>query len=301
MPQDPPQPAPRNERQAAGRFAPSPTGPLHAGSLLAATASYLDARSRGDSWLLRIDDLDHFRIIEGAESAILRSLEAHGLQWDGPVLRQSERIPAYEAALAQLGEDDRLFYCNCSRKALRELPIYPGTCRSQRRPREDCALRVRVDDAEIAFTDLIVGPQQERLGEAVGDFIVRRRDGLIAYQLATAVDDGEASISRVIRGGDLLDNTARQIFLMEALQLTVPSYGHLATLVYPDGAKLSKQSHAPGLDDASASANLADTLRRLGLNPPAGLSGAEPAELLSWATGVFDLSALSAVDVIYRH
>ncbi|MEM8768500.1 MAG: glutamate--tRNA ligase family protein, partial [Pseudomonadota bacterium] len=229
------------------------------------------------------------------------SLEAHGLHWDGPVQRQSEKIPAYEAALERLSDDRRLFYCNCSRKALRDLQVYPGTCRAYTRPRADCAIRVRVDEAEIAFTDLIVGPQRERLAESLGDFIIRRRDGLIAYQLATAVDDGDPSITRVIRGGDLLDNTARQIFLMEALKLSVPQYGHLATLVYPDGAKLSKQSHAPALDDGRATANLTDTLQRLGMNPPDSLTGAKPAELLGWAQENFRLEAVSAADVIYRH
>ena len=194
----------------AGRFAPSPTGPLHLGSLLAATASFLDARARKGLWFLRIDDLDVHRNQPGAEAEILHALEAHELTWDGPVQRQSQHMPAYERALEQLAEQS--FYCNCSRRLLAGKPRYPGTCRQHRQPRPDCAVRLQVSDRPISFTDGVMGLQTERLTETVGDFIIRRRDGLIAYQLATAVDDGDADVSHVVRGRDLLDNTARQIF-----------------------------------------------------------------------------------------
>lgn len=284
---------------AAGRFAPSPTGPLHFGSLLAATASYLDARSRGERWLLRIDDLDTYRITEGSEDAILHALEAHGLLWDGPVLHQSARITEYQDALAQLARQGDTFYCTCSRRQLRGVGAYPGTCRSAQRPAEDAAIRVRISEAPVTFADLIAGSITEDLATSVGDFIVRRRDGLIAYQLATAVDDGAGEITRVIRGGDLLDNTARQIYLMQRLGLMPPTYAHLPTLVNPAGQKLSKQSHSPALDPDRATDNLMRILPTLALTPPQADFGS-PAEILAWAVKHFSLSAIQGGDVIFR-
>jgi len=265
----------------AGRFAPSPTGPLHLGSLLAATASYLDARSRHGHWQVRIDDLDLPRNIPGADELILQALEAHALFWDGEVVYQSDRLDIYQHALTRLS--DRLFYCTCSRRALRAHPVYPGTCRQHRTPRPDSALRIIVDNESIVFSDLVMGRQVENLSESVGDFIVRRRDGLIAYQLATAVDDGGGSISHVVRGSDLLDNTARQIFLMRCLGLAVPDYAHVPTLLNNRGQKLSKQHGAPALDISKAAGNLARVLMALGMNPPRQAAGWKAAELLAWA------------------
>lgn len=291
---------------AAGRFAPSPTGPLHFGSLLAATASYLDARSRGERWLLRIDDLDLFRNVDGSEAAILRALEAHGLHWDGPIIHQSDRIADYQAALATLADAGHTFYCNCSRRQLKGLAAYPGTCRAnvcrtEEGEPDDVAIRVRVNDEAVVFTDLIGGTCSENLAQSPGDFIVRRRDGLIAYQLATAVDDGAEQITRVIRGGDLKDNSTRQIHLIKLLGLCPPAYAHLPTLVNPDGQKLSKQSHSPALDPDRATENLLRILPTLSLTPPADGRMASPGELLAWATDRFSLSAIRGGDVIYRH
>lgn len=275
--------------QHAGRFAPSPTGPLHQGSLLAATASYLDAQARRLQWWLRIDDLDTPRVAPGAEAAIRQTLHAHDLHWDGPVLHQRDRIPDYEAALETLSDQGLLFYCTCTRQMLAGEPIYPGTCRRQTAPVAGAALRIRVDDQPIRFHDLIRGDQVAVLTRTCGDFVVRRRDGQIAYQLATAVDDGGGAISHVIRGGDLLDNTARQIYLMQRLGLTVPSYGHLPVLVDASGQKLSKQTHAPAIDDERATANLLAIFHVLGLTPPNDAGHWTPATLLAWAVPRFDL------------
>ena len=284
---------------AAGRFAPSPTGPLHLGSLLAATASYLDARHRGDSWFLRIDDLDVPRNVPGAETAILRSLEAHGLLWDGPIIRQSEHLERYEAALSRLTDAGHTFNCTCTRKQLKGQPRYPGTCRDAARPANDAAVRVRVNQTPIVFEDGVVGTVSEVLSASVGDFIIRRRDGLIAYQLATAVDDGEPAITRVVRGGDLLDNTARQLYLMHLLGLEPPEYAHVPMLLHADGQKLSKQTHAAALDDDQAAGNLRKILPMLGLTPPGEL--ATPEELLRWAANAFSLEALRGGPSSYRH
>ncbi|MGD8415849.1 MAG: tRNA glutamyl-Q(34) synthetase GluQRS [Pseudomonadales bacterium] len=281
----------------AGRFAPSPTGPLHAGSLLAATASYLDARSRGERWLLRIDDLDRPRVARGAESRILATLEAHGLSWDGPVIRQRDRIQAYRSALDTLAGKGLLFYCTCSRKMLAGQPVYPGTCRGHSAPRRNAAVRVRVDDHQIRFDDLIAGRCNDHLRTSCGDFVVRRRDGIIAYQLATAVDDGSEEITRVVRGGDLLDNTARQIFLMECLGLSVPVYAHLPVLVDGKGRKLSKQTGAPPVDDHRPTANLLAAFAHLALDPPPEAAGWSPARLLEWGTARFDVRRIPGGEV----
>jgi glutamyl-Q tRNA(Asp) synthetase len=264
------------EAAGAGRFAPSPTGPLHLGSLLAATASYLDARANGLAWRVRIDDLDRARNQVGAERDILAALERHGLQWDGVIERQSGRVPRYQAALDRLEAQGLLFYCSCSRKDLAGQPIYPGTCRSQRRPRPGTAIRIRVDDAEIEFDDLVRGPQRDNLARSTGDFVIRRRDGQIAYQLATAVDDGDAAISRVVRGRDLLENTARQIFLMQRLGLQVPQYGHIPLIVNAGGQKLSKQNGAQALDIERPQDNLIRILRALGLQAAGSQRAADP-------------------------
>jgi len=260
----------------AGRFAPSPTGPLHLGSLLAATASYLDARAHGLAWHVRLDDLDRPRNSPGAERAILLALERHGLHWDGAVVRQSERIPLYEAALARLDAQGLLFYCRCSRKDLAGRNTYPGTCRAHRQSRPDAAVRICVDQSLVEFDDLLRGPQRDALDVSTGDFVVRRRDGTMAYQLATAVDDGDPAITRVIRGRDLLENTPRQIFLMQRLGLEVPAYGHIPLLLNTSGQKLSKQTGARALDLDRPEQNLLRVLQILGVSEVENFGGAAP-------------------------
>ncbi len=285
----------------AGRFAPSPTGPLHFGSLLAATASFLDARQQGGDWLVRIDDLDTPRNVPGAEDAILASLEAHGLHWDGPVIRQSERVSRYEEAIDRLSRAGHTFYCTCSRKRLKGQTRYPGTCRHLSLSAAGAALRVRTNATPIAFEDLVAGPIRETLTDTVGDFVIRRRDGIVAYQLATAVDDGQARIKRVIRGRDLLDNTARQIHLIRLLEGETPAYGHIPLLVNGTGQKLSKQTFAQALDDRRPTANLIHVLPALGLSPPAEARASTPEQLLAWAAGTFSLKALRDGPSSYRH
>lgn len=277
-----------------GRFAPSPTGPLHLGSLLAAVASYLDARHAGIAWHVRLDDLDAPRLEAGADRSILLALERHGLHWDGPVVRQSERLAEYHAALDLLQRLGLLFYCRCSRRQLRGVPTYPGTCHQHTDPRPDSAIRVRVDAAAVEFDDLLQGRQRWLLADSGGDFVVRRRDGLVAYQLATAVDDGAGAITRVVRGRDLLDTTPRQVYLMHQLGLPAPVYAHVPLLVDAAGRKLSKQNHAPPLDPGTPARNLCRVLQALGLEAPP--EDAECAELLAWAEPRFRLEHVPRID-----
>ena len=271
----------------AGRFAPSPTGPLHLGSLYTALASFLDARSLNHRWLVRLDDLDEPRVDPLAESRILRTLEDHGLHWDGPVLRQSSRAAVYESVVRDLEARGFLFYCTCSRRALGHFPFYPGTCRAQTRPIPHAAVRVRVGNAAPRFIDMLRGEQQTPLQQAVGDFVVRRRDGIIAYQLAAAVDDSEPEIARVIRGRDLLDNTPRQLHLMRLLKRRRPRYAHLGLLVNEAGQKLSKQTGARSVETSKPLANIRRCLTMLGLGP---LPDADLDALLDWATSEWDLA-----------
>ena len=226
-----------------GRFAPSPTGPLHFGSLVAATGSYLEARKNCGEWLVRIEDVDTPRNVPGAAEDILRTLEQYGFQWDGPILYQSTRFSAYEQALETLRAGELLFPCCCSRKDVAE--VYPGTCRQGLVPgREVRSWRLRVDNQPIEFTDQRTGTYSERLTSTVGDFVLKRADGLFTYQLAVVVDDAFQEISNVVRGADLLTSTCRQIYLQRALQLSTPGYLHLPVVFDPHGDKLSKQTKA---------------------------------------------------------
>ena len=279
----------------AGRFAPSPTGPLHLGSLLAATASFLDSKARGGAWHVRIDDLDEPRSMPGAEQQILDALEAHGLYWDGTVTRQSDRLDHYADALDSLNRAGRLYRCHCSRRSLKGHPTYPGTCRHLGLTDPDTAVRVIVPATAIEFEDAIRGRVVTNLQDSVGDFIVRRRDGLFAYQLATAVDDGEPDITHVVRGSDLLDNTARQLFLIQALDASPPSYAHVPTLLGPTGDKLSKQTKAPPLEAGNASRNLLSVLALLGQAPPP-LTGAACTEILDWGVQHWSLARVPGTD-----
>ena len=248
-----------------GRFAPSPTGPLHAGSLVAALASWLDARAHGGRWLVRIEDLDGPRCVPGADAEILRQLTALGLVPDEPPQWQSRRSALYEAALARLVADGHAYGCACTRHDVEahwltqgiarerhaEL-IYPGTCRPERgglAGRTPRAWRLRVPDAAVIdWHDRRLGPQQQDVSAEVGDFVLKRADGLWAYQLAVVVDDAAQGITHVVRGADLADNTARQIVLQRALGLTTPSYLHTPLVLAADGQKLSKQNGAQALD-----------------------------------------------------
>ncbi len=251
-----------------GRFAPTPSGPLHLGSLLAATASWLDARANRGRWLLRIDDLDRPRVAANAETSILASLAAHGLWWDGPVWYQSDHAEHYRAALRKL--EDRCFACRCTRKTLRGSARYPGTCRELRLPRAGNAVRIHVSKRtpRYVFEDRVQGRFAQDVAAEVGDFIVWRRDDMASYPLAVVVDDALMGVTHVVRGVDLLDNTPRQLHLIDRLGLTPPSYGHLPVIVESSGVKLSKRNAVTRVDDRTARHNIAAVLSLIGLEPP---------------------------------
>lgn len=281
-----------NPAPYVGRFAPSPTGPLHVGSLVAAVASFLDARAADGRWLLRMEDLDRPRCDQASADTILRQLEAYGLVWDGAVLYQSRRDDAYAAALAALQSQGAVFPCTCTRSQLAQAPrnaegeiIYPGTCRLHSlRGTAAHAWRVRVSDVSTHFADRIHGDLQQNLAQDVGDFIAKRADGLFAYQLAVVVDDAFQGITHVVRGADLLWNTPRQIYLQTLLGLPTPAYAHVPLITNAAGQKLSKQTLAPALPERGRRAVLAQALAALGQPPPADLMGAGPDELLAWAS-----------------
>jgi len=253
-----------------GRFAPSPTGPLHLGSLIAALASWLHARSAGGRWLLRIDDIDPPREQPGAAAAIIHSLQRHQLCWDGDILWQSQRSAAYDAALAALHAGGHLFACSCSRSELGPDGSCLRDCRNRERPSGiPAALRVAVPaDFESHWQDTWQGTQHWPLGQQLTDFVVRRKDGLYAYQLAVVVDDAHQRITDVVRGADLLDSTPRQQVLQTLLGYQQPRYAHIPVLTDSHGQKLSKQNLAPPLDDRAAPDNLRLALRYLGQPPP---------------------------------
>lgn len=237
-----------------GRFAPSPTGPLHFGSLVAALASFCDARAHGGAWHVRVEDVDAPRSRSGAAESILAMLAVYGMTSDGPVVHQSQRTAAYEAALSRLRAQGDVYPCTCSRRALEAAPVgaggervYPGTCRHGHAAASACAWRVRVRDTTIAFTDALQGPQRQALASDVGDFVVRRADGLFAYQLAVVVDDAALGVTSVVRGADLLSSTPRQIYLQQRLALPTPEYLHVPVAINDAGEKLSKQTLALAL------------------------------------------------------
>jgi glutamyl-Q tRNA(Asp) synthetase len=255
-----------------GRFAPSPTGPLHLGSLVCALATYLDARANSGTWLVRMEDLDPPREIPGAADSILNSLKAHGLYWDQQVLWQSQRDDAYAPVVAQLLANGEAFHCDCSRAQLAlHNNIYQGHCRSRKLTADiPAAVRVRVEgETAISVSDQLQAPLHEDVASAVGDFIIRRRDRLYAYQLAVVVDDACQGINQVLRGSDLYDSTPRQIYLQRLLALPTPTYTHIPVITNNKGQKLSKQTHASALDDDQAIDNLRLALRFLGQSPPA--------------------------------
>jgi glutamyl-Q tRNA(Asp) synthetase len=283
-------------RPYRGRFAPTPSGPLHLGSLLTAVASWLDARSHGGQWLVRIDDLDRPRCPPGADATILRQLEAHGLHWDEAPRYQTAHVAQYRAALATLERAGRTYLCTCSRAALKqqarsgpEGPVYAGTCRAAR-PGGRGALRVRLPDAELCFDDAWQGRQCRQLETEVGDFVVRRADGVIAYQLACAVDEQDQRISDVVRGADLLGSTFCQAWLQQQLGAQAPRYAHLPVLADARGRKLSKQNHAPAVDDRRAADNLRRCLRLLNQDD---VGAGRPGEILGRAAAGWDAAKVS--------
>jgi glutamyl-Q tRNA(Asp) synthetase len=289
---------------STGRFAPSPTGPLHLGSLVAAVGSWLFARAAGGRWLVRMEDLDTPRVVPGAADDILRTLERLGLTWDGEIVFQSERNEAYEGALRILRMKERLFPCACTRSELAHTAsapdrsdgsvatVYPGTCRAGLPPgKEAHAIRFRVPAGVFTFEDLVLGSFSEDVAAAVGDFVVKRADGPFAYQLAVVVDDAAHGVTEVVRGADLLDSTARQIALQRAFDFPTPSYAHLPLVLGPAGKKLGKKHGAlplETLDEARIRGALAFALSALGQEPAAG----PPREMLEEARRRFDPSRI---------
>jgi glutamyl-Q tRNA(Asp) synthetase len=274
-----------------GRFAPSPTGPLHFGSLVAAVGSYLDARHHGGQWLLRIEDIDPPREVPGATLAILRSIEQFGMQWDGPVIYQSRRQSYYESALETLHRCGAVYDCACTRREIADSavhgdagPVYPGTCRNGMPPgRKARSLRVVVDDSLVTVHDRLHGPLQHSLRKQTGDFVVRRADRLVAYQLAVVVDDAEQGITHVVRGADLLDSTPRQVHLQQLLGYARPDYTHLPVATNRAGEKLSKQTRARHVDTGNPVATLRDALEFLRQPLPDEPLQANLDELWQWA------------------
>ena len=264
-----------------GRFAPTPSGPLHFGSLVAALGSYLEARSQEGMWLLRMEDVDPPRVVPGAADAILRTLEAHGFEWDGKVMWQSRRSEAYRHALDRLVAAGRVYGCSCSRKTLAgsaprgvDGPVYPGSCRG-RSPQAHLALRLGVPEQRLVFTDAALGRVACDVARECGDFVLRRADGVYSYQLAVVVDDAAQGITHVVRGADLLASTPWQILLQQALDLATPAYMHLPVVLDTAGYKLSKQTLAAPLDDTRPVPGLLRAAEFLGMRLEKSTSVAE--------------------------
>ena len=282
-PSDSPAPVSSNgSERYLGRFAPSPTGPLHFGSVIAAVGSFLQARRANGEWLVRMDDLDGPRTVPGAVDAILADLERLGLYWDGEVCYQHTRSEHYRRGLEALRAAGWTFSCGCSRKDYQG--IYPGTCRSGLAPGKRARTRrMRVSDICIELDDAVQGDCRQPLGESVGDFVVRRADGIFAYHLAVVIDDADFGITEIVRGADLLDSTPRQIYLQRCLGLPTPAYAHLPVAVNGAGQKLSKQTFAEPVADKPAVPLLVGALDFLGQQPHAQLRYASLDELWSWA------------------
>ena len=291
-----------------GRFAPSPTGPLHKGSLIAALASYLEAKKHDGFWLVRMEDVDELRNVKGAADDILRSLDAFGFEWDENILYQTQRKEAYTEALQSLEQQQLIYPCTCSRKSLRAQAesgsiktgklgyIYPGNCINNKftnRKEEDYSIRIRTADTEYSFHDELLGDYLQNLKTDLGDFIIRRRDGLFAYQLAVVVDDAFQNISHVIRGADLLDSTPRQIFLQQCLDYPSLQYTHLPLILCDRGDKLSKQTGARGIGNVADVPLLVECMEFLGQEPPDELERDSLGNFWDWAIENWDISLVS--------
>jgi glutamyl-Q tRNA(Asp) synthetase len=290
-----------------GRFAPSPTGPLHFGSLVAAVASYCEAKANSGKWLLRMDDLDKPREMTGAATNILHTLEGFGFEWDGELLYQSQRAEAYEEALDKLRSKNVIYPCTCSRKEIAdsstkvgiEGKIYPKTC-LMHPPKTSihAAYRVITNDKLTIFHDEIQGKIHQNLAHDIGDFVLKRADGLFAYQLAVVVDDAVQGVTHVVRGADLLDSTPRQIYLQQLLEFSTPSYAHVPIAVNLQGEKLSKQTLAEPISKSLAGPLLVSALHYLGQNPPPEMQNAtldknHIAEVWRWALENWSLAKIS--------
>lgn len=290
----------RDTGSYVGRFAPSPTGPLHFGSLLAATASYLQARVHNGRWLLRIEDIDPPRAQPGADRQILDALRLYGFVWDGPVIYQSKTRQSHQACVDDLVQRSLAYPCKCTRRELADTPegplghIYPGTCRSGCNSSE-VAIRLKTHDLPISFDDGLQGPLMQRLQSESGDFVIKRRDGLIAYHLAVVVDDHLQGVSEIVRGIDLLDSTPRQIHLQQLLGFTTPQYLHIPVAMNAEGQKLSKLTGANGIPVDDPRPVLLAALSSLGQAVAPGLEYATLTDIWDWATAHWRLTPLKGV------
>ena len=289
-----------------GRFAPSPTGPLHFGSLLAAVASFLQAKKNHGKWLVRIEDLDPPREIKGSATGILKQLEQHGLVWDDSVVYQSNQIDQYHHVLQSLRAKNLVYNCTCTRQRISELSgIYDGKCSQKNLPLRDASSRFSINRGiqaidhnsdKIGFDDSVMGEFNQSLNSDVGDFVVLRRDGLVSYQLAVVIDDYHQGITEIVRGFDLLDSTPRQILLQKCLNYPTPDYVHIPLALSSLGQKLSKQHFAKSLTAGNESEQLWLALDWLKQNPPRELRQSSTEEILVWATAHWDLSCIPALE-----
>jgi glutamyl-Q tRNA(Asp) synthetase len=289
-----------------GRFAPSPTGPLHLGSLVAALGSYLMAKSMGGTWLMRMEDIDLPRVVPGIADDMLATLELLGFQWDGEVVYQSRRTELYREAADELTSRGLAYPCGCTRSEIAQIAsaphedglVYPGICREGLAPQKvERALRVKVYDEMISFDDLVMGHYSQHLTGSCGDFVIHRADGPYAYHLAVVVDDAAFGVNQVVRGADLISSTPRQIYLQRILGYATPAYAHLPLVTGPGGSKLSKRDNAVSLAagrnlEKEGGALLLAALRFLGQLPLAELQGAAAREVLRWGVEHFDLAAV---------
>ena len=276
-----------NKQPYIGRFAPSPTGPLHLGSLYTALASFLQARSRQGKWLLRIDDLDTHRNIKGSADSILKTLDVFGLHWDGSVVYQSQHLDVYDEILNELAKNNLIYPCTCSRKTL--TGIYSGHCRNKQPPQNSPhSLRIKTDERIISFQDELQGLISHNLAGQHGDFILKRKDRVIAYQFAVVVDDDLQQINHVVRGFDLLDSTPRQIYMQQTLGFATPGYMHVPVIIDEQGYKLSKQTRATAVDLKKPYVVIFGLLDLLQQNPPSELQYAPSSEQLDWAIKYWD-------------
>ena len=299
-------------KQYRGRFAPSPTGQLHFGTLVAATGSYLQARSQQGEWLMRIEDVDTTRRVAGSDKSILQSLEILGFEWDGEETYQSHRTELYQQALNALSEQNLIYPCTCSRKQLTEEnnaaqslslnpSVYPGTCREKQLPLDqEYALRLRVDSETIRFEDRVMGAYQQTLISECGDFIIQRRDHLFAYQLAVVVDDALQGITEVVRGADLLDSTPRQIYLQKLLAYRQPDYMHLPLVLENTQHKLSKSVGSAALNLNQPVKFLLKALNHLGQLVPADFEQGSLSECWGWARQNWNIQHIPKRSQIYN-
>ncbi len=283
-----------NKPTYRGRFAPSPTGELHLGTLLAAVGSYLQARTQNGEWRMRIEDVDTTRRVKGAADALLHALEGFGFEWDSEEAYQSQRTEHYQAALETLSQKHLIYPCTCSRKQLAdEGLVYAGHCQDRHLPiNQEHAIRIRIENKTIGFNDHVIGEYQQQLASECGDFVIKRKDRLFAYQLAVVVDDAEQGINEVVRGVDLLDSTPRQIYLQQQLGYAQPEYLHLPLLVDKHGHKLGKSTGAAALDLKHPVASLHSTLKLLGQQPPEELASENLNTLWRWAIEHWNIESI---------